>query len=65
LFRESRSLGKQEELRRVARGDQEFVPVTIARDLLSPGDYQVKLSGVRDSGHDELIDNYSFRIVTE
>jgi hypothetical protein len=65
LFRESRSLGKQEELSMEARGDRQFVPVTIPRDLLSPGDYQVKLSGVLDSGHNELIDNYSFRVVTE
>lgn len=65
LFRESQSLGKQEELRMQARGDQQFVPVTLAGDLLSPGDYQVRLSGVLDSGQDEFIDNYSFRVVTE
>ena len=32
-------------------------------EMLSPGDYQVKLSGVLDSGADEFIDNYSFRVI--
>lgn len=65
LFRESQSLETQDELRMEARGDHHVVPVTIPAEKLSPGDYQVKLSGVLDSGHDEFIDNYSFRIVTE
>ena len=63
LFRESKSLDKQDELKLEARGDQHVVPFTIAGDMLSPGDYQVKLSGVLDSGQDEFIDNYSFRVI--
>lgn len=65
LFRESQSVETRNELRMEARGDHHIVPVTILGDMLSPGDYQVKLSGVLDSGQDEFIDNYSFRVVTE
>ena len=65
LLRESKSVDTQNELKMETRGDQHFVPLTIARDVLSPGDYQVKLSGVLDSGQDEFIDNYSFRVTTE
>ena len=65
LIRESKSLNTQAELKMETRGDQHFVPLTIAGDILSPGDYQVKLSGVLDSGQDEFIDNYSFRVITE
>ena len=65
LFRESQSLETQNELKIEARGEQRIVRVTIAGDRLSPGDYQVKLSGVSDSGQDQFIDQYSFRVITE
>ena len=38
------------------------MPLTITGETLRPGDYQVKLSGVSDSGQDEFIDNYTFRV---
>ena len=63
LFRENASLQTVAELKMEAKGDQHIVPITIAGDMLSPGDYQVKLSGVLDSGQDEFIDNYSFRVI--
>lgn len=63
LFRESESLQTAEELKVEPQGEQHVVPWTITGDVLSPGDYQVKLSGVADSGPDEFIDNYSFRVV--
>lgn len=65
LFRESQSLETQNALKMEARGKQHIVPVTIAGDRLSPGEYQVKLSGVLESGVDEFIDQYSFRVTTE
>ena len=65
LFRESQSLETKNELQMETRGDQRIVPLIIAGERLSPGDYQVKLSGVLDSGKDEFIDNYSFRVTTE
>lgn len=65
LIRESQALETTAELKKETKGDHYIVPVTITRDLLRPGDYQVRLSGVLDSGEDEFIDNYSFRVTTE
>lgn len=63
LFRENESMQTINELKVETQGEQHFVPFTIPGELLSPGDYQVKLSGVLDSGQDEFIDNYSFRVI--
>lgn len=65
LFRESESLLTSNELKKEARGTQQVVPVVIGGEYLVPGDYQLRLSGVLDSGADEFIDNYSFRIAAE
>jgi hypothetical protein len=63
LFREKASLQTADELKAETNREQrQIVPWTIAGEVLSPGDYQVRLSGVLDSGHDEFIDNYSFRV---
>ncbi len=61
LFRENKPL-QTDELRMETKGKQHIVPLTITGETLSPGDYQVKLSGVSESGEDEFIDNYSFRV---
>jgi len=63
LFRENRSLQVSDELKIEAKGEQHIVPFTVTGEMLSPGDYQVKLSGVLESGQDEFIDNYSFRVI--
>jgi len=63
LFRENKSLQISDELTIQAKGEQRVVPFTVTGEILSPGDYQVKLSGVLDSGADEFIDNYSFRVI--
>ena len=63
LFRENKSLKISDELKIEAKGEQRVVPFTVTGEMLSPGDYQVKLSGVLDSGADEFIDNYSFRVI--
>jgi hypothetical protein len=63
LFRENKSLKISDALRIEAKGEQRVVPFTVTGEILSPGDYQVKLSGVLDSGADEFIDNYSFRVI--
>ncbi|HEU4509068.1 MAG TPA: hypothetical protein VFR78_12555 [Pyrinomonadaceae bacterium] len=65
LFRESKSLLTRDNLKMESSGAQQVVPVEIGGEILIPGDYQLKLSGVLDSGADEFIDNYSFRIATE
>ena len=61
LFRENKPL-QTDALRMETKGEHRIVPLTITGETLSPGDYQVKLSGVSESGHDEFIDNYSFRV---
>lgn len=63
LFRENELLQTIAELKLETNGGQQIVPLTITGDMLSPGDYQVKLSGVLDTGQDEFIDNYSFRVI--
>ena len=63
LLRENESVQSTNELKVEKKGEQHIVPWTITGDVLSPGDYQVKLSGVSDSGQDELIDNYPFRVI--
>jgi len=61
LFRENKPL-QTDALRMETNGAHQIVPLTITGETLSPGDYQVKLSGVSESGQDEFIDNYSFRV---
>ena len=63
LFRENTSVQTHNELRLEAKGKQYVVPLTITGEVLSPGDYEVKLSGVSESGGDEFIDKYSFRVI--
>ena len=62
LFRENQPLNTTEELIIKPNGEQHILPVTIPGEILRPGDYQLRLSGVLDSGEDEFIDNYSFRV---
>jgi len=62
LFRENKSVQSSAALPIEAKGEQYVIPLTITGDVL-PGDYQVKLSGVLESGADEFIQNYSFRVI--
>ena len=62
LFRENKQLLQTDALIIETKGEQRIVPLTITGETLSPGEYQLKLSGVSDSGQDEFIDNYSFRV---
>ena len=63
LLRESETLQTTDELKAEKKGDQHIVPFTVPAEMLSPGNYQVRLSGVLNSGQDEFIDNYSFRVI--
>jgi len=65
LFRENQALASQEELPIVSRNAHYVVPVTFTGYLLTPGEYQLKLSGVPDSGQPTYIDVYSFRVTDE
>ena len=63
LFHENKSVQTSPALPIEAKGQQYVIPLTIAGEQLSPGDYyQVKLSGVSESGTDEFVENYSFRV---
>ena len=63
LFHENKSVQTSAALPVEAKGQQYVIPLTITGEALSPGDYQVKLSGVLESGADEFIQNYSFRVI--
>jgi hypothetical protein len=65
LVRENKILESQEELQTESRSSHYVVPVTFAGATLIPGDYQLKLSGVPDSGQPTYIDSYAFRVTTE
>ena len=62
LFRENQPVQTSAALPIETKGQQYVIPLTITSEVLSPGDYQVKLSGVSESGTDEFIENYSFRV---
>jgi len=65
LFRENQALESQEELKSEPRNAHYVVPVTVTGEILTPGDYQLKLSGVGDSGNAAFIDSYSFRVTQD
>lgn len=65
LFRENQALESQEQLTSEPRNAHYVVPVTVTGGILTPGDYQFKLSGVGDSGTAAFIDSYSFRITPD
>jgi hypothetical protein len=63
LFRGSEALDTRDGLIMEAKGDRHrVVPVIIASRNLSAGEYQVRLIGVLDSGEEQFIDVYSFRV---
>lgn len=63
LFRENKSVQTRGELKLESKGEQYIVPLTITGEMLSPGDYEVKLCGVSESGANEFIEKYSFRVI--
>jgi hypothetical protein len=65
LFRENESVKLAQGLRPEAHGSHYVIPFNVAGEILSPGDYQVKLSGILDSGQIELLGSYSFRITAD
>lgn len=65
LFRENEAVESQEELKTEPRSTHYVVPVTVTAEILTPGEYQLKLSGVPVSGQPEFIDSYSFRVTSD
>ena len=62
LFRGSEALDTRDGLQMEAKGDHHVIPVIFTGGRLSPGEYRLKLSGVENSGSDQFVDNYSFRV---
>jgi len=65
LFRENQALESQEQLTTEARNAHYVVPVTFTGEVLTPGDYELKLCGVAESGSPTFINNYAFRVTPE
>jgi hypothetical protein len=65
LFRENEALESREELKTEPRNTHYVVPVTVTAEILTPGEYKLKLSGVPVSGEPEFIDSYSFRVTSD
>lgn len=65
LFRENQALASEEEAQAELQNAHYVVPVTVTGKILTPGDYQLKLTGVADSGEPAFIDNYPFRVTTK
>ena len=65
LFRENQALESQADLPVVPRNTHYVVPVTFTGKILTPGEYQLKLCGVPDSGQPTYIDSYTFRVTAE
>ena len=62
LFRENQTIDSQEELQTESTDTHYFIPVVVTSEKLTPGEYQLKLCGVLDSGQPSTVDNYSFRV---
>jgi hypothetical protein len=62
LLRADQTIEAQEELKTESRDTHYFIPVVVTSEKLIPGDYQLKLCGVADSGQPAPLDNYSFRV---
>ena len=65
LFREDQAVESQDELKTIPRNAHYVVHVTFTGELLTPGDYHLRLSGVPDSGQPTFIDSYAFRVTAE
>jgi hypothetical protein len=62
LFRANQKLDTQDELKTESRDTHYFIPVVVTAEKLTPGEYQLKLCGVPESGQPASIDYYSFRV---
>ncbi len=62
---EDESLKTIDKLAPEAKEDHEFVSVTVPGELLKPADYEIKLTGISDSGQSEPVDRFPFRVVTK
>lgn len=64
LFRENEALDSQEELHTESRVTYFVIPVVVTGEILKPGNYELKLTGVLDSGQQSFVDSYPFLVTT-
>ena len=64
LFRENERLASQEELQTESRVTHFVIPVVVTAQILTPGNYELKLTGVLDSGQQSFVDSYPFLVTT-
>ncbi len=65
LFKEDENLKTIDKLAPEASEGHEFVSVTVPSELMKPADYEIKLTGISDSGQSEPVDRFPFRVVTK
>jgi len=58
-------LATSEAMKPEGNGGRSVVYLALPAHVLKPGDYQVRLSGISDSGGVEVVDRYPFRVVAD
>jgi hypothetical protein len=56
-------LAASEPMKPEVNGGRSVVYMDLPADVLKPGDYQVRLSGISDNERSEVVDRYPFRVV--
>lgn len=62
LYRDKQPLESQDGLKTFSKDNHYFIPVVVTAEILTPGEYQLKLCGVAESGQPSTVENYSFRV---
>ena len=65
LFRDKQAVESQDGLQTISKDNHYFIPVVFTGEILTPGEYQLKLCGVAESGQPSTVDNYSFRVTDD
>jgi hypothetical protein len=64
LLGDTSVLVSSEAMKPEGNGGRSVVYMPVPANVLKPGDYQVRLSGISDSGGVEVVDRYPFRVVS-
>ena len=65
LYRDKQAVESQDGLQTISKDNHYFIPVVFTGEILTPGEYQLKLCGVAESGQPSTVDNYSFRVTDD
>jgi hypothetical protein len=63
LLSDASVLATSEPMKPEGNGGRSVIHLALPAHVLKPGDYQVRLSGISDSGGVEVVDRYPFRVV--